>query len=55
MAFTRFNYDPCRTMKLQQQATDPGRYVFETPGNGCAPCYMEDPCNPFTKMGGEPS
>ena len=43
MAFTRWNYGPCRTKKLLQQATGPGRYVFETPGNGCAPCYMEDP------------
>ena len=51
MAFTRFNYDPCRTMKLQQQATGPGRYVFETPGNGCAPCFMEDPSIRLQKWG----
>ena len=43
MAFTRFNYDPCRTVKLLQESTGPGRYMLNTPGNGCAPCYMEDP------------
>ena len=51
MSFTRFNYDPCRTMKLQQQATGPGRYIFNTPGNGCAPCYMEDPAIRLQKWG----
>jgi len=43
MACTRWNYGPCRTKKLLQQATDPGRYWLNTPGNGCAPCFMEDP------------
>ena len=43
MAFTRFNYDPCRTTKQQQQATDPGRWILNVPGNGLNPCYMEDP------------
>lgn len=43
MAFTRFNYDPCRTMKSLQEATGPGRYIFNTPGPGCMPCYFEDP------------
>ena len=43
MAFTRFNYDPCRTQKILQEATGPGRYMLETPGAGCNPCFMEDP------------
>ena len=43
MACTRWNYGPCRTKKNLQQATDPGRYWINTPGNGCAPCFMEDP------------
>ncbi len=43
MAFTRFNYDPCRTAKLNQERTGPGRYIFNTPGPGCQPCFFEDP------------
>ena len=43
MAFTRFNYDPCRTKKSLQQATGPGRWILDVPGNGANPCYMEDP------------
>ena len=43
MAFTRFKYDDCRTKKSLQQATDPGRWVLNVPGNGANPCYMEDP------------
>jgi hypothetical protein len=43
MSFTRFNYDPCRTKKQVQQATDPGRWILNVPGNGPKPCYMEDP------------
>jgi hypothetical protein len=43
MAFTRFNYDECRTKKALQQATDPGRWILNVPGNGEKPCYMEDP------------
>jgi hypothetical protein len=34
MAFTRYNYDECRTKKLLQESTDPGRYVLDTPGLG---------------------
>ena len=37
MAFTRFNYDECRTKKILQQATGPGRYMLNVPGNGCKP------------------
>ena len=43
MAFTRFNYDECRTKKQLQQSTDPGRWILDVPGNGDAPCYIEDP------------
>jgi hypothetical protein len=43
MAFTRFKYDSCRTKKELQQATDPGRWILNVPGNGDKPCYMEDP------------
>ena len=37
MANTRFNYDPCRTVKKLQEATDIGRYMLNTPGNGLRP------------------
>jgi hypothetical protein len=43
MAFTRFKYDDCRTKKSLQQATDPGRWILNVPGNGANPCYIEDP------------
>ena len=43
MACTRFFYDPCRTKKQLQQATGPGRYILDVPGNGANPCYIEDP------------
>lgn len=43
MAFTRFKYDDCRTQKSLQQATDPGRWILNVPGNGDKPCYMDDP------------
>jgi hypothetical protein len=43
MAFTRFKYDNCRTKKELQQATDPGRWILNVPGNGANPCYIEDP------------
>jgi len=43
MAFTRFNYDACRTKKQLQQSTDPGRWILNVPGNGSKPCYFEDP------------
>ena len=43
MAFTRFNYDPCRTAKLLQESTGPGRYMLNVPGPGCKPCFFEDP------------
>ena len=43
MACTRFFYDDCRTKKQLQQATDPGRWILNVPGNGAKPCYIEDP------------
>lgn len=43
MACTRFKYDDCRTKKALQQATDPGRWILNVPGNGDRPCYIEDP------------
>lgn len=51
MAFTRFKYDECRTIKSQQQATDPGRWIINVPGNGLNPCYMEDPHIRIQKWG----
>ena len=51
MAFTRFKYDDCRTIKSQQQATDPGRWILNVPGNGSNPCYMEDPHIRIQKWG----
>ena len=43
MANTRFFYDPCRTIKGLQQATDPGRYILNVPGNSDKPYYIVDP------------
>ena len=43
MAFTRFNYDKCRTVKLLQESTGPGRYMLNKPGWGCKPCFFDDP------------
>lgn len=43
MSFTRFNYDPCRTKKKNQESTGPGRWILNKPGYGDKPCYFEDP------------
>ena len=43
MANTRFNYDKCRTLKILQESTGPGRYSLNKPGPGCNPCFVEDP------------
>lgn len=51
MAFTRFNYDPCRTNKLLQESTGPGRYILNTPGQGSRPEYFEDPHIRLTQWG----
>ena len=52
MANTRFNYDPCRTIKSVQQSTGPGRWIMDVPGNGSHPCYIEDPQIIIQKWGG---
>jgi len=51
MAFTRFKYDDCRTVKSLQQATDPGKWILDVPGNGPNPCYIEDPHIRIQKWG----
>ncbi len=43
MAFTRFNYDKCRTAKILQESTGPGRYMLDVPGWGSKPCFFDDP------------
>jgi len=43
MSFTRFNDDPCRIKKQNQEATGPGRYMINKPGWGDKPCFMDDP------------
>ena len=43
MAFTRFNYDDCRTAKLLEESTGPGRYMLNKPGWGNKPCFFDDP------------
>ena len=43
MAFTRIHDDPCRIVKENQQSTDVGRWILDTPGNGSTPAYMADP------------
>lgn len=40
---TRFNYDPCRTIKRLGESTGPGRYYLNVPGNGAAPPFVMDP------------
>ncbi len=52
MAFTRFKYDESRTKKSLQQATDPGRWIMNVPGNGSEPYFMEDPQIIIQKWGG---
>ena len=43
MAFTRFNYDECRTKKILQESTGPGRYMLNVPGPGDKVCFYDDP------------
>ena len=52
MACTRFKYDDARTIKALQQATDPGRWILNVPGNGANPAYIEDPQIIIQKWGG---
>ena len=51
MAFTRFNYDECRTKKKLQESTGPGRYTLNVPGNGPTPCFFNDPQIRMQKWG----
>jgi len=51
MANTRFNYDVCRTIKKNQEASDPCRYILDVPGNGTHPYYIEDPQIRIQKWG----
>ena len=51
MAFTRFNYDDCRTKKKLQESTGPGRYVMNTPGSGNNPLFIDDPHIRMQKWG----
>jgi len=50
MANTRINYDVCRTKKSLQQATDPGRWVMDVPGNG-ETLFIQDPHIHLQKWG----
>lgn len=43
MSFTRFNYDDCRTKKILEESTGPGRYMLNKPGWGDKPCFFADP------------
>ena len=52
MTFTRFNYDECRTAKLLQESTGPGKYILNTPGIGCKPSYIDRPEIRLQKFGG---
>lgn len=51
MAFTRFHDDQARVEKQLQELTGPGRYMIDTPGNGPAPPFMEDPFIRLQKWG----
>lgn len=51
MSNTRFNYDTCRSVKKIQESTDPCRYMLNTPGPGCNPCFVEDPHIRLQKIG----
>lgn len=51
MAFTRFNYDNCRTQKILQESTDPGRWMIDVPGQGVAPMFINDPHIRMQKWG----
>lgn len=53
MAFTRFNYDPCRTMKRLEESTGPGRYILNKPGWSNKPCFFADPQIRMENWGGE--
>ena len=52
MANTRFNNDECRTKKLLEESTGPGRYMLNTPGWGQTPTYFNDPHIRMQQWGG---
>ena len=52
MAFTRYNYDNCRTDTRLQQNMNISLYQFNVPGNGLRPDYVADPQIRLTKWGG---
>ena len=52
MANTRFNYDKCRTNKLLQEATGPGRYMLNTPGPAHSLVANNDPHYRLQRWGG---
>lgn len=52
MANTRFNYDKCRTNKLLQEATGPGRYMLDTPGPAHSLVANNDPHYRLQRWGG---
>ena len=43
MAFTRFKYDKSRVDKQLTEETFTARYMLNTPGNGTAMPFQEDP------------
>jgi len=51
MASTRFNDDILRLEKRNQESTDIGRWILNTPGNGVQPHYYEDPNIRLQKWG----
>ena len=52
MSFTRFRDDPCKVNIQNQQSTDQGRWMLNTPGNGDRPFFMADPNIICQKWGG---
>lgn len=50
MSYTRYNYDECRTKKLLQESTGPGRWILNKPGWG-TPDYFDDPYIRLEKWG----
>jgi hypothetical protein len=52
MAFTRFRDDPCKVNIQNQQSTDQGRWILNTPGYGDKPLFMSDPNIISQKWGG---
>ena len=51
MSFTRYHDEICRIEKQLQESTDPGKYIFTTPGNGDKPCYFNNPHIRLQKWG----